>query len=423
MSDAIAAEFAGAHGRTATDTDNEPSDALDLFNIPEQEDAYKSGRVVQHRPLNELASGGPVEFAIPGDSEEYLQLSSARLYGTMRVVNAKPGGVMAKLDEDDVVATTNLMPYSLFRAIEIEVNGRPVTSLTTELAHYKAHIEHLLSYGEDARKTQMQASLWTPDTPGTMDDVNHDGKNAGFTKRAATISESKKIQFYIPLQNDFINVQRLIPNNVNVKIKMIRAPDDFTLLSPLADARYKVELLDVRLYIRKVLLKDAIVARHRSLFAKGNAVLPFTRTVLRHRNVKPGDNRVDLGNIFNGKLPTHLILGMVSSTAFNGSYRLNPYNFQHFGLNYCQLKVADRPVPSAPYTPNFAEGLYAREYRSLFDESGILATNAGHSVTPEAFVGGNFFLSFDLSPDGCNRCVLLLLLLLLRIRIRYTYVV
>jgi len=44
-------------------------------------------------------------------------------------------------------------------------------------------------------------------------------------------------------------------------------------------------------------------------------------------------------------------------------------------------------------------------YRTLFEESGIQYSNAGHQITYDMFINGYFILLFDLTPDrGASEC-------------------
>jgi len=41
---------------------------------------------------------------------------------------------------------------------------------------------------------------------------------------------------------------------------------------------------------------------------------------------------VTFEKVVTGQFPTRLVVGLVSNTAFNGSRRHNPFNFQHYNL-------------------------------------------------------------------------------------------
>ena len=72
-------------------------------------------------------------------------------------------------------------------------------------------------------------------------------------------------------------------------------------------------------------------------------------------------------NIFHGKVPSKLIIGMVSNSAYSGDFSKNPFNFQHMNANYLEVTVDGQPVPNRPLKPNFEEKNYVASYLSLLD--------------------------------------------------------
>ena len=73
----------------------------------------------------------------------------------------------------DPVGPINLFLHSLFSQVDISLNGTLVTT-STNTYPYRAMLETLLSYGEDAKKTQLTSALFYNDLAGKMDSVNFD---------------------------------------------------------------------------------------------------------------------------------------------------------------------------------------------------------------------------------------------------------
>lgn len=111
---------------------------------------------------------------------------------------------------------------------------------------------------------------------------------------------------------------------------------------------------------------------------------------------KKKSNRNKTNNLFNF---SRVIIGFVSNDRLNGSIALNPFNFQPFGFNYLALFVDSVQVPSKPFTPNFAGGLYARNYATLFSDSGIFYSDAGNDISYAEYPDGYCLTLFDLTAD------------------------
>ncbi|KAK3911541.1 hypothetical protein KUF71_004449 [Frankliniella fusca] len=89
----------------------------------------------------------------------------------------------------------------------------------------------------------------------------------------------------------------------------------------------------------------------------------------------------------------------VDNRAYNGDCGRNPYNSQHFHLNYLQLHVDGQAVPSHPLTPDFPKGLHMECYSSLFSGTGIHWKDEGNGISWSDYRKGNTLFVFDLSPD------------------------
>jgi len=107
-----------------------------------------------------------------------------------------------------------------------------------------------------------------------------------------------------------------------------------------------------------------------------------------------------LDNIFLSQLPQRVILGCVSSDSYNGSLRENPYNFQHFNLNFLALYLDSLQIPSKPLQPNFNSDLYCEAYNTLFSGTGIYYSNEGNTISYKDYKDGYCLYSFDLTPDA-----------------------
>ena len=102
------------------------------------------------------------------------------------------------------------------------------------------------------------------------------------------------------------------------------------------------------------------------------------------------------------RLPNHVVIALVSATAFNGAYTKNPFRFQDYDLCHLFLKVGDKSIPAIPLEPSFQARLFTREYFRLFTECGKMGGTRGNLIDEEDFHQGTTLFPFDLSPDQCN---------------------
>ena len=131
----------------------------------------------------------------------------------------------------------------------------------------------------------------------------------------------------------------------------------------------------------------------------------FTRNFTKMYNVL-ADHSLDFGNpnwITNGPIPDTIILSFVRQKAFLGDDTLNPYNMEMIQFNAINLIVDGTPFNQYDYNSNTEAGR-RQLYHMIQDSCGRnQATGFILDITWEQFLGGYFFLYFDLTPQRDNR--------------------
>jgi len=311
--------------------------------------AIESSRMVEYRPISTLTSEGPIEFVIPGDTAEYIHPAYLYLYvkcqivrpdGTnLHVAAAGPPAVVA-----DVVAPVNNFLHSLFGQIDISLNDKLISSSNGSYP-YRAYLETLLNYSDDATNTHLTSALWYKDTAGQFNTLGN--ANTGFQKRGGFVGGSTFFEMFGRLYTDIAGIERILPNKVSLRVKLYRSKDSFCLMGA-DNSNFKVVLNDVILYARRMDISADLAIQLNSYMLKDTAKLPLTRVETRVHTIPQGVSSYNLDNLFLGSVPKGLVIGFVSNTAFNGQYDLNPFNFQHFHLNKLQVQVGSKFYPPLP---------------------------------------------------------------------------
>ena len=150
-------------------------------------------------------------------------------YSAKKVKITRADGTNLALDSP--IGPSNLFLHSLFSQVDVSLNGTLITA-STNTYPYRAMIETLLSYGEDAKRTQLTSSLFYKDRAGRMDSVDlaDDVANDGLLKRRALGLESRTFDMMGRLHDDIFFHDRYMINEVGVKIKLARSRDDFCLM-------------------------------------------------------------------------------------------------------------------------------------------------------------------------------------------------
>lgn len=101
-----------------------------------------------------------------------------------------------------------------------------------------------------------------------------------------------------------------------------------------------IKIDELRMVVRHIGMQPKFVEYvNRQLQMGRRARFPLTRTVMKTRVISAQESSANIVDLFNGRLPTSLVFGLVDNSAFRGDLELNPYNFQHFNLTNVKLLV------------------------------------------------------------------------------------
>jgi len=147
---------------------------LDLFTLQPTQTSIEDTTVVEYHPISSIQNKGPIEFDVTGTGDQYIDVSNIQLYIRAKITK----GDGTNLDPNSTAAPVNLLLHSMFSQIDISLNGTLISNATNTYP-YRALMETLLTYGEDAKQSQLTRQLFYKDEAGRMDSVlvNNQGAN------------------------------------------------------------------------------------------------------------------------------------------------------------------------------------------------------------------------------------------------------
>jgi hypothetical protein len=318
------------------------------------------------------------------------------LYLKVRIVNGD-GTVLA--DDANVGPVNNFM-HSLFERVDVILGDTVVTS-SSDMYPYRALLETLLSYSEDAKKSQLTTTLFEKDTAGKMDAYltgQGGDRNVGLVKRAKFTSQSKPLEMLGKLSCDIFSQDRLLLNKVPFRIRLIRSKDAFSLMTGTNNADFKVNIQSAILMVRRVEVSPSIFIGHQNALRHGPAKYPIKRVVCKYISIPQGNTSTNQENLFQGQMPTRIIVGLVDAAASNGDYKKNPFNFQHKNLTHVALRVGGLKEPIKPITPSFPNQSLL-SYVSLLIGTGKFGRDEGCGFARDEHANGYCLHAWDLTAD------------------------
>ena len=208
------------------------------------------------------------------------------------------------------------------------------------------------------------------------------------------------------IHSDLFAQERYILGGVPIKLKLVRTSAAFSLVSSADPATYKVVIEDCVFRVRRVNVSSTVMIGHTEALNHTTAKYPINRDGCKVFSAPRGNYSGNQPNIFQGQLPDRIVIGMVDSTAFNGSFKKNPFNFKNYDMTYLGLTVNGEHLPSKPLQMKFgdAEGAnYVSAFQTLFAGSNKLFQNEENGITRDEYAKGYTLFVFDLTADLCAR--------------------
>src|SRR4029077_6133640 len=142
-----------------------------------------------------------------------------------------------------------------------------------------------------------------------------------------------------------------------------------------------------------------VFVAHAKALEIGNAKYPIKRVITKTFTIPRGNLDFSQENVFAGKIPTRLVIGMVDNDSYNGQYDKNPFNFKNYDLTQIKIFLDGQQQLIRPIEPNFDTNQTIMAYMSLYAGTGKLRRDEGNDITREDFGNGYSLYCFDLTPD------------------------
>ncbi|XP_060572999.1 uncharacterized protein F54H12.2-like [Ruditapes philippinarum] len=333
---------------------------LSLFVTPPADTSLQSREWITYRPVNQVTNASALEFNIPGHTSAYLDLKRSVLNLKLQIVKGDGSAV----DPDEVVGPTNLPLHTVFSQVDVSLQQTPLSHTGINYP-YKAYIDTILQSNENMQINLLTSQLFYKDTGdvGTIDGKT--GSNGGLFFRYTLTKGSKIVEMEGPLHIDLFQQSKLLINGVSVGIKLHPTRDSFRLITDTVNPEYRVKIVDAYFKLCIQRLASSVLIAHEKLIQDTPAVYPYLRTEIKTTAIASGQFSYSADDIFQGLVPSKLIVGLVPSAAFNGDYAQNPFNFKHYNCSFVGLYVDGQSLPSQPMQPNYTADQYVECYRSL----------------------------------------------------------
>jgi hypothetical protein len=301
------------------------------------------------------------------------------------------------LDPADATVTgpINLLGKTFFKNLRVFIGGHMVYE-ANNLYAFRAFLETELSCGQDAKASYLQAALYdADDPPNGIDTAN----NLALLRRGRPFKQHRVVELIAPLHCDLFSQERYLPDEMDMRLELTRNTDQFALMSFEANAAYRIVVHNMTWHVRKVQLAASLHLACQQQLLHHPAKFPVRRVQLTNLHVADGRRVSPQHTLFTGQIPRRLVLAMVDTDAFHGTYTKSPFNFKHYNIEQASITAGGQQFPPTPLTCDFNHGRYIHAFINMFEALNMANENRGNCITRERFGQGSTVLAFDLTPD------------------------
>ena len=325
-----------------------------------------SSYYVEYLPANQLSDDGPIEFTIPPNGGAYMDLSKTRLCIKGKIVKSTGEDIVSA----DVVGPINLFLHTMFRQIDTYLQQKLISSSSTNYA-YKAMIDTLLYGGSDYHATSFQSQLFFKDSAGTHNNTaaTQTPLNQGFIKRILLAFTSKVFDMEGPIMSDIFQITKYLLNGVELRMKLWQQKNEFRFMWGDNSKKYKLKITEASLKIFYLNLTPGVLVGHAEALKKTNARYHYNKSEIKTYAIARGSYNIHLDDVFQGLIPTKVVVCFVTSQAYAGKNDKNPMKFDHCNLDFLAAYVNGESKPFKPLQPDFSTAggqQYIKAYETLF---------------------------------------------------------
>lgn len=374
-----------------------PKTEGDIFSSKPIQNTIENSTTVEYRPVS-TGLDECLEFLIP-ESPDYIDTTLMKLYIKVKILDStgaivkNPWAGTPKAREGTHVAPCNNFLGSLFSNVQIFLNHKCISSPGNQY-FYRSYIEKLCNYSSESKKTHLAAAMYYDDEFDKFDNF----ENKGSLARMARMGKSGSLEMIGYLHTDLSSLNKLMLNNVNIRLKLYRNKPSFSLMtSAEAVGEYKINITDAVLLVRKVKINPSVALANEIFLKKSNARYNIERVEIKSFVIPEGTSSRVLDNCFISQMPKRILMMSVEEEAeFN--YLKNPYYFKNFGLSYAHL-TGDVFASIQPIITNYGDNEYMQAYTAFNESINTFFHDNSVGITPEMFKESTNIIGWDLTPD------------------------
>nr|CAD2159608.1 unnamed protein product [Meloidogyne enterolobii] len=370
------------------DSVNSITNALDFFQIPPTNVSISSSKVYEILTSNPLTDT-PYHFKIHS-SQNFIDLSKCYILSEFRI-RKEENGQLVNLAPNESVAPIQLIGLTFINNMRITINGREIFN-SNSLYAYKTYLSHEFSYPSTAKNSHLNSAGYYGNNELTLE------AGSGFATRKALFTSSRTAQFLSKIDADLFNQPLYLVNHCEVDIEIIPNETNFVLIGQ-RGTRYHFEILNCKLYVKKVDLMDGLALDIARKLETNPARYAIRKTMMKSLFISPGRYEFN-ANLFMDQIPRRITLGLVANADYVGNISRSPFNFQPFNVREICIVANGRNYPQAPYDLDYPSGKFARAFSDMNEAIGFNNSMESNGISLLQFGNTHCVYIFNMTNSG-----------------------
>ena len=332
---------------------------LILFTKSPSDTSLKSKEWIEYKPTNQINDMSAINFSITAQSSAYVDLQSSVLNVKLRLTN----GCGTPMNEEIVARLVNTPLHIILHQVDVTFQQTPLSHSDNNYP-YKAYIDTILKTNESVQKGELTSQLFYKDVGPDTDDAKA-GPNSGLFNRYLATEGGKVVDLEGSLLIDVFQQPKLLLNGVSIGIKLWPSLDSFRLLTDTPKVEPKVQIVDASFRLCVQRIEGVLMMAHEKMIKMEPAIYPYLKSDIKTTSIASGQYSFSVDDVFQGLVPCKLIVGLVSSAAYMGDNRKNPFYFRDYNCSSVGFYVDGQSNPQQPLRPNDEAYQYIDSYRML----------------------------------------------------------
>lgn len=352
--------------------------------------------------MSSVTQESPYQFRLYSDNL-WTDLSRVYLFLELSVEKPSPTvpGRWVQIDDSDTqLGCIQGLGQTFVRQLKVSISNTEIYDSGTLYA-YKSYMTNELSFPASVKESFLAAAGYYPTRR------HNDAGDAGFKSRVALFSSAKQAHLMSRLDFDMGNQELYLVNNIDVLFTIYRNSNAFLLhsLKMSGDALpdYRLFVHSARLYVKMVDVQSSLNLTIYRMLEQQPARYAVRKTDVRSCFIGAGRTEIDHA-VFSSTIPRRLTVALVANAAFNGDYKLTPFEFKHFNIESICAQAGGFNYPALPYRLDFAQRHCMNAFVDMYEALGHANNIHTCDIGFEQFLDGWSFFVIPLTSTLDDSC-------------------